>query len=173
MNSTIENRDKTLATLIHLSVFSQFIIPFGNFIFPVILWSTRRKNSFIDYHGKSALNFQISIFLYSIILACAAISTFIILAATNSETILIDEDNFGIQEFSEVIPFMITAVITGIIFLGLFILEIFTVISASLKAGEGEFYEYPFTINFLGLKKPETASPNETEAIPPQEKEEV
>ena len=65
----LDNHQKNIATFIHLSTFSRFIIPFGNFIGPIILWvANKDKSEFIDAHGKQAINFQISILLYAIIL---------------------------------------------------------------------------------------------------------
>ena len=58
------NHQKNIATFIHLSTFSRFIFPFGNFIGPIILWvANKDKSDFIDHHGKQAINFQISILL--------------------------------------------------------------------------------------------------------------
>ena len=56
----IDNHNKNLATFIHLSTFSRFVIPFGNFIGPIILWAANKEKShFVDQHGKQAINFQI------------------------------------------------------------------------------------------------------------------
>ena len=65
----VDNHHKNLATFIHLSTFSRFIIPFGNFIGPIVLWAANKeKSDFIDQHGKQAINFQISILLYALII---------------------------------------------------------------------------------------------------------
>lgn len=60
--------EKTLAMFCHLSALSVFIIPLGNFLGPLIIWLLK-KNEYplIDDQGKESLNFQISIFLYSLI----------------------------------------------------------------------------------------------------------
>ncbi len=51
--------EKSTGALIHLSVFTQYFIPLGNFIFPTIIWGARKKDSdFVDHHGRQALNFQ-------------------------------------------------------------------------------------------------------------------
>ncbi len=60
--------EKQYALFIHLSIFAGFLIPFGNIIAPVILWSLKRKESeYIDYHGKEVINFQISIMILAFI----------------------------------------------------------------------------------------------------------
>ena len=69
-----QNNHKTIATWIHLSTFSRFIIPFGNFIGPLLLWVTNKeKSEFIDAHGKQAINFQISLLLYTMIIGLVSI----------------------------------------------------------------------------------------------------
>lgn len=63
-----KDTEKTLAMFCHLSALSVFIIPLGNFLGPLIIWLLK-KNEYplIDDQGKESLNFQISIFLYSLI----------------------------------------------------------------------------------------------------------
>ena len=74
----LDKHQKNIATFIHLSTFSRFIIPLGNFIGPIILWvSNKDKSEFVDAHGKQAINFQISILLYAIILGTISIPFFI------------------------------------------------------------------------------------------------
>jgi uncharacterized Tic20 family protein len=71
--------NKNLATFAHLSTLSQYCIPFGNYIFPILIWSTNKdKSEFIDFNGKQVLNFQLSIFLYTLILALIAVPIFIV-----------------------------------------------------------------------------------------------
>lgn len=60
--------EKTLAMFCHLSALSVFIIPLGNFLGPLIIWLLKKDAyPLIDDQGKESLNFQISIFLYSLI----------------------------------------------------------------------------------------------------------
>ena len=80
-SSAIKQQDQTLATIIHLSVFSKLFIPFGNFIFPLIIWLINKEKSFVDHHGRNAVNFQLSLLLYYIIIACLLIASTIILGA--------------------------------------------------------------------------------------------
>jgi uncharacterized protein len=58
-----ESQARTWNMLCHLSVLSVFIgIPLGNILGPLLVWQIK-KNEFpsVDVHGKSALNFQITI----------------------------------------------------------------------------------------------------------------
>ncbi|HEX3032121.1 MAG TPA: DUF4870 domain-containing protein [Bacillota bacterium] len=60
-----EKEERMWAMLCHLSVFLGNLIPFGHIIFPLIIWQIKKNDSdFIDYHGKEALNFQISATIY-------------------------------------------------------------------------------------------------------------
>jgi uncharacterized Tic20 family protein len=60
--------ERTYALFCHLGALSGFVVPFGNIIVPLILWITKKGESpFIDAHGKEALNFQISMLIYSFV----------------------------------------------------------------------------------------------------------
>lgn len=45
--------------LINLSILSFFGIPFGNVIFPIILWKRKRTSKIVDEIGRRIINFQI------------------------------------------------------------------------------------------------------------------
>ena len=54
--------------LTHLSQLLDLVTGIGGFIVPLILWLTQKdKVAGMDHHGKMILNFQISMFIYSII----------------------------------------------------------------------------------------------------------
>ncbi|WP_242093163.1 DUF4870 domain-containing protein [Aestuariivivens sediminicola] len=146
----LDNHQKNIATLIHLSTFSRFIIPFGNFIGPLILWVTNKdKSDFIDHHGKQALNFQISILLYAIIIGSITIPLFIFKILGGLDFM---EFN-GFHDFHINIgkpsPLLYIGGGLGALMILVFIIELALIIRASLKARNGELYNYPLTINFL------------------------
>jgi uncharacterized Tic20 family protein len=63
------NRDaNTWAMLIHLSIFTGYIVPIAGLVVPIILWQMK-KNEYpeIDVHGREVVNFIISMFIYSLI----------------------------------------------------------------------------------------------------------
>jgi hypothetical protein len=145
--------EKNLATFTHLSTLSQYCIPFGNYIFPILIWSTNKdKSEFVDYHGKQVLNFQLSLLLYSLVLAMISIPIFIITVFSNIplNTILNDHD-FMVNHFSveNITGMVIVALIALFIFVGLKVTEFFLIIYASVKASNGEKYRYPLTIPFI------------------------
>jgi hypothetical protein len=66
---TQDQRIRNLAIWCHLSSFALYLgIPFGNLIGVLVFWLINRDRSeFIDWHGREALNFQISLVIYSAI----------------------------------------------------------------------------------------------------------
>lgn len=146
----LTNHQKNISTFIHLSTFSRFFIPFGNFIGPIILWvSNKDKSEFIDYHGKQAINFQISILLYAIILGTLTIPFFIFKIFNGIDFI----DFNGFHDFhinlGKPSPLLYIGGGLGALAIIGFIFELIFIVMASLKARDGELYQYPLTIHFL------------------------
>ncbi|MEN3324384.1 DUF4870 domain-containing protein [Mariniflexile soesokkakense] len=146
----LDNHQKNIATFIHLSTFSRFIFPFGNFIGPIILWVTNKdKSEFIDAHGKQAINFQVSILLYAIIIGAITIPFFMFKIFSGFDFI----DFNGFHDFHINIgkpsPLLYIGGGLGVLAVVGFIIELVLIVSASLKARDGEYYKYPLTINFL------------------------
>ena len=151
-SSAIKQQDQTLATIIHLSVFSKLFIPFGNFIFPVIIWLVSKEKNFVNHHGRNAVNFQLSLLLYYIIIACILIATIIIMGARIPfEFFEYNAYNFRIDRVNEeaILPFVIVLFTGGIFLLGLIVFELYAVISAAKDASEAKEYKYPLCINFI------------------------
>ena len=54
--------------LCHLSTFAGYLVPFGNILGPLVVWLVKKDEyAFVDDQGKEALNFQISITIYSLV----------------------------------------------------------------------------------------------------------
>ncbi|MFA5296990.1 MAG: DUF4870 domain-containing protein [Lutibacter sp.] len=121
----ITQTDKNYSSITHLSSFAGWVFPFGNVIVPFILWSAKKNEStYIDIHGKAAVNFQLSLILYGFLLALFIIPITIFTLGLGLIALLIG-----------IVP--------------LLILIIISIISASIKATHGEYYHYPFTIEFI------------------------
>ncbi|MFD2561206.1 DUF4870 domain-containing protein [Aquimarina rubra] len=61
-------QDRSLLVITHLSQLLDLVTGFGGFIVPLILWLTQREQVLaMDNHGKSIMNFQISMFIYAIV----------------------------------------------------------------------------------------------------------
>ncbi len=138
------------ATAIHLTSLLQYCIPFGNFIFPIIIWSTSKdKSEFVDAQGKQVINFQLSLFIYSILLVAILVPLFIysIFSAGNGT---FSNDFFeGTLNFAQLSGTIIMAMVITIFFIILKILEFLLIIYAAVKASQGINYKYPLTINFI------------------------
>ena len=141
------------ATLHHLSTLTQYFIPFGNYIFPILIWSAKKNESeLVDASGKSVLNFQLSMFLYTLITLLIAIPVFIYCIFKNiSFTTISDGNDFIIDNFSagNISGIVILAIIAVVLFSFLKIIEFILIIYGSVKTSNGEVYNYPLSIKFL------------------------
>lgn len=62
--------EETFGMLLHLAAFLNFVVPFAGLVLQIVMWATNKKDSaVIDAHGKHALNWFISLFIYIIISA--------------------------------------------------------------------------------------------------------
>jgi uncharacterized Tic20 family protein len=140
--------EKNTATYIHLSSLSQYLVPFGNLIFPLLIWNSKKENSdYIDFNGKQVLNFQLSILIYTIIVAIIALP---IIFINVFNTIPLETINCNNGFEFENIPRFLVFALAGIVSIAcLKITEFFLIIYASLKASNGEKYTYPLTISFI------------------------
>lgn len=60
--------DRQLLMVTHLSQLLDFVTGIGGFLVPLILWATQKDSVLgMDEHGKMIINFQLSLFIYSII----------------------------------------------------------------------------------------------------------
>ncbi|UKM66091.1 DUF4870 domain-containing protein [Flavobacteriaceae bacterium GSB9] len=146
----LDNHQKNIATFIHLSTFTRFFIPFGNFIGPIVLWiANKDKSEFINANGKQIINFQMSILLYAVILGTLTMPFFIFKILGGLDYI----DFHGFHDFHISIgkpsPLLYLGGFIGAIAIIAFIVELVLIIKASLKARDGEVFKYPFTIQFL------------------------
>lgn len=65
LQSTPESR--MWASLVHLSAFAAFVVPFGSVIAPLVIWLLKRDEMpFVDDQGKEAINFNLSIMIYAL-----------------------------------------------------------------------------------------------------------
>ena len=85
MERIIDDKDERMwGMFCHLSALSGFIIPFGNIIGPLIIYSMKKEEyAFVVDQGKESLNFQISVLIYLIIsgiLVLAVVGIFMLAA---------------------------------------------------------------------------------------------
>ncbi len=159
MTESLTKHERNLSAIIHASTFSKYFIPFGNFILPLILWTANKKeHKFVDYNGKQALNFQISMLLYSIVAGLVSIPFFIGFLPD-----LFDGNFFGFHRLSDLNNLDIhissddfrfgrlfwPAGITGLLQVALVVINVVYTILATIRTNEGETFKYPFTIKFI------------------------
>ena len=81
---TTSNKDANMwAMFCHLSALIGFVIPFGNVIAPLVIWTLKKDEyEHVNDQGKEAINFQISITIYiliSVVLILLAIGIFLLI----------------------------------------------------------------------------------------------
>lgn len=159
MATTLTKHERTLSAIIHASTFSKYFIPFGNFIFPLILWTANKKEyEFVDYNGKQALNFQISMLLYAIVIGLISVPFFIgflpdifdwnffglhHLNDYNNLSIHIGSDDFRFGRLFWPVG------IVGLLQAALVVINVVYTILATIRTHEGQQFKYPFTIKFI------------------------
>ncbi|MGA9238744.1 DUF4870 domain-containing protein [Robiginitalea sp.] len=159
MAETITKHERNLSAVIHGATLGRFFFPLGQFLFPLIFWLPNRKQyAFVDYHGKQALNFQISMALYALVIGMISFPFFL--------GFLPDIFEGGIFEWTHGRhggPFRFNMMdtfwnsprfwwplgLTGILELALYAVNIIYTILATLRTSEGEYFKYPLTIPFI------------------------
>ena len=70
MENSASSDERTMGMFCHLAAFAGIVIPFGNIIGPLVIWLVKKdESSYIDYHGKESLNFQIAFTVYGLVSA--------------------------------------------------------------------------------------------------------
>jgi uncharacterized Tic20 family protein len=144
--------NKTTATLLQLSALTQYFFPLGNFIFPVLIWSARKNESeFIDYNGKQAINFQLSLLMYTLLLIIIAVPVFIYSFFKNIDFTLIGDCDWVINEIGngKITTLAVVGFIATFIFGVMKVAEFFLIIYAAVKNSNGISSNYPLTIKFI------------------------
>lgn len=73
-SAVVTNEAKNYAMGSHLAGFAGAVFPFGNILGPLVVWLMgRSRGAFADYHGKEAVNFNISYTIYLIVAALLAL----------------------------------------------------------------------------------------------------
>lgn len=143
---------KTTATLLQLSAYTQYFFPFGNFIFPVIIWSAKKQESeFVNYNGKQAINFQLSLLMYTILLIVIAVPTFLYAFLNGLDLTHIGTSHWEIENFNfaRVSTLMLIGIIALFILAVMKVTEFFLILYAAVKNTNGENFNYPLTIKFI------------------------
>ncbi|MCG2431039.1 DUF4870 domain-containing protein [Aequorivita xiaoshiensis] len=152
METTITENQKNTSVFIHLSTFLKYFFPFANFIAPLLIWTFNKEQAFIDDHGKQAINFQLSTLLYTILIGLLCLPLIIIFASdiiSLAESINLNDGMFSINNIQNLSGYLLLVSLVIIMFLALFVFEIYAVINASIHASRGQLYKYPLNIPFI------------------------
>ncbi len=130
---TRSNQVRTWSMLCHLGALAGFFFWLGNILGPLIIWQIK-KNELpeIDEHGKASVNFQLTILIINIIARIILVGTFGVGIFWGNPIFAIGS-GFG--------WFTILAVINLVAWI--------LAIVAGIRANNGEFYRYPFSIRFI------------------------
>jgi len=140
MNTSTGSDARTWAMLCHLSALAMLIFSWGAILGPLIVWLIKRNESrVVDENGKESLNFQITIFIISVILGVVAGLLFT--GGVAMGAVWGSPFDFA----GGVTGGFAAAGLLGIVHL----LDIILVIYASIQASKGIDYRYPFNIRII------------------------
>jgi uncharacterized Tic20 family protein len=115
--------ERTMAMLCHIGALVGSFIPPANIIVPVVIWMLKKDQSaFVNEHGKEAINFQINLSVWAIIISVVGFLLIFLV--------------IGIF----LLPLALGALVIAGLILG---------IMAGIKAYEGNYYRYPFIIRLI------------------------
>lgn len=152
METTISENQKNTSAFIHLSTFLKYFFPFANYIAPLLIWTFNKEKAFVDEHGKQAINFQLSILVYTILIGLICLPFFIIFASdfiSLIESISQNAGNFSVNNIQNLSGYILLFCLVIVLLLGLFVFEIYAVINAAIHASRGQLYKYPLSIPFI------------------------
>ncbi len=113
--------ERSFALWMHLSLLAHIILSVIAIAIPIIMWQVKKDQSpFLDDHGREAVNFQISLLIWSVVFTVVAIPLGFLTC--------------GVGFVVAFVPY---------------VLGIVGMIQASSAANRGEFYRYPMTIRFF------------------------
>jgi hypothetical protein len=166
MENSISDSQKNVSAAIHISTFSKYFFPFANFFVPLLLWTVNKEKPFVNEHGRQAINFQLSILLYTILVGIVCIPFFVIFAADFISLIdAIDHTvhEIRLQEIKNLSGYILLFALVALLLLGIFIFELYAVISATMHAAQGKLYKYPLCISFIKPTAPLVMGQNQSE----------
>lgn len=138
------------SVFIHLSGYIKLFFPLLFIIVPILIWTRNRENEFVDHHGQQAINFHISMMIYSLILIGLIIGWAVFsIADLIAFGELIDQyDDDFLVNFNWA-PWMIWLILLVLLSIVKFFFEIIVMLIATIKASNGKLYRYPFSFQFL------------------------
>lgn len=152
METNPSENQKNVASVVHISTFAKFLFPFGNFLAPLLIWTTNKNRPFVDHHGKEAINFQLSILLYTLIIGLICLPFFVVFASDFIGLVEVIDDHVhevSVQNIRNLSGYLTLFFIVIVLLFGIFVFELYAVITAAVKASKGKLYKYPLCIPFI------------------------
>ena len=165
MENSVSENQKTTGAFIHLSTFLKYFFPFANYFAPLLIWTANREKPFLDEHGRQAINFQLSILLYTLLIGVLCIPFFVLFAADFVSLIdVIDHtvNEIRVQEIKNLSGYILLFSLVALLLLGIFVFELYAVINATMHAAKGKLYKYPFNISFIKQNSVSTTEQNQS-----------
>ena len=146
---TTTEQEKNMGMFTHLGTFLGYFFPFANLFVPLIIWQSNKESTFIDKHGKSVMNFQLSLFLYHlvglIILLVFFLKNILELVGYTAN----DGEAFGNHDVEFTGATIIALFGLAFFYFILQAIYIVTTIIGGIRATKGELYSYPLSIRFI------------------------
>lgn len=121
----VTDDEKTWSLMLHLSLLAHLVVPYLSILVTVFMWLHKKDQSrYIDDHGREAINFHISLLIYSIALPLAV-------------------GLFGLITCGVGLLLIIPAALLP------YVLGLVGMVMAAMAANRGEYFRYPMTIRFL------------------------
>lgn len=130
----LSSDERNWGMLCHLAALAGWIgLHLGAIFGPLIIWLIKKNDyPFVDDQGKESLNFQISVLIYTIIIAILVVAALIIA---------------GIKELELMIPISMGA---GFLLAGMLALfDLIEVIVAAIAASNGKLFRYPMNLRLI------------------------
>lgn len=145
----IPEADRTPAVLVHLSPLAGFVLPtLGNVLGPLVAWlALRDRSPALNQQGKEALNFQLSMWVYGVVIGVLAFILFslgIIGGALGTAAGVQDLGAFAfLGTFAAFFVFLVPLLLL------LSLIPFIFMIVAVVRVSAGQPYHYPLSIRFI------------------------
>ena len=125
--------DRLWGAVAHLSALAMYFTAIGHILGPLVVWLWKRDDSrFAGTEAREALNFNISLTIYDLIVIAAGMALAIPLVLL-------------LHVFSFLVMVFLLIPVLGVLHLG----HIVLIIVAGLKAADGKPFRYPFTMRLV------------------------
>lgn len=144
----IPEAERTPALLIHLSPLLGFVLPvLGNVLGPLAAWLAYRERSrVLDDQGKEALNFQLSVCLYSFVFGLLFFLLFSLGLIGGVFGAAGSPDLGALALFGSLAAFFAFFLPLGLV---LWAFPLVVMLLAVIRVNQGRAYRYPLRIRFL------------------------